>query len=740
MSIIQNRPKIVGDIEDIQRKFGCFRSDDEIKIMENLLLKLIEKINKAPNMSNSEFNTLFTSLKREFKAFFKVSDFNYVYRCLISKNNDLICPSFESMCVKKSCRSNSGVVVISVFTSPDDFSCPEKCAFCPEEKEEETYIKIMDVMKEDGRLVFKVSPQAELENKELITPRSSFFHVISAFRIRGDLYENTCFIRHPDHYLYYCHPKDTDLDDFYNEIKEAGKVLCYKSNQPKSYISYGPSVIRANQNRFDPYLQFYDRALCLQRNGHVIDKIEIIILGGTWSYHTRPYKDWFTSQLYYAANTFYELDRSKVRPMKSLEEEISENETTQARIIGYTIETRPDFITPTECKVLRSYGVTRIQMGVQHLDPEILDFAERNHYRRHVVKALYLAKKFGFKTDIHLMLDLPSPIYPETDMGSVMIKENPNLRAVSSVEKDVEMLKTVLEDPDILCDQYKIYPLEITDWTKFKTMYDNKEIKLYADEDNGQKLYDVIKWFKTNIPHTRRLMRIIRDFPLPCVKGGNQQISMRDKMQADMKKDGWRCKCIRCREVKSRDYDDKDAITRITTEHGNQGTEYFIEYIKPEQGSNPEELYGFLRLRIDDDIHKQFLPELMGCAKIRELHVYGKVAKVSSKTVGTKKTQHRGVGSLLMRKAEEIVKEHKLDKVAIIAGVGAREYYRKFGYILAEGKGGYMVKDFRWERRSWLEVALKVFMFIMILVTLFVSSMSYKIDKVLFFYDFCIEN
>ena len=733
MSIIQRRTTILGDIEDIQRKFGCFREENEIKQMEKLLKEIISWMNETPSVSYQEFDKKFVSLKREYKSFFKISDFNFVYRALINKDDSWKCPAFENLCVKKSCRSNSGVVVISVFTSPDDFSCPEKCAFCPEEKEEETYIPIMDVWKEDGRLVFKISPDAELENKDLVTPRSSFFHVISAFRIGEDLYENTCFIRHPDHYLYYCHPKESDLNEFYEEIKRFGKVKAFKSNQPKSYISYGPSVIRANQNRFDPYLQFYDRALCLQRNGHVIDKIEIIILGGTWSYHTRPYKDWFTSQLYYAANTFYEMDRTKVRPMySSLEEEIRENERAQARIIGYTIETRPDFITPTECKILRSYGVTRIQMGVQHLDPAILDFAERNHYRRHVVKALYLAKKFGFKTDIHLMLDLPTPIYSYTEEGSKLIEKYPNLRAISSPDKDMEMLKTVLEDPDLLCDQYKIYPLEITDWTKFKTYYDNDEIKLYGNDEGGQVLYDVIKWFKIRIPHTRRLMRIIRDFPLPCVKGGNSQISMRDKLQADMKKGDWCCRCIRCREVKDRDYDDSGAEIRITEEYGNQGKEYFIEYVKP---GKQEELYGFLRLRIDDEIGRQYLPELIGCAKIRELHVYGRVAKVSSKTGGTKKTQHRGVGTMLMKKAEEIVRAHKISKIAIIAGVGAREYYRKFGYVLDQGKGGYMIKDFNWERDELISSILKWLMILMMVVIFVMSGISYKIDKIIFMND-----
>lgn len=737
MSIIQSRPAILEDIEDIQRKFGCFRNEDEVEMMSKLLRELISWVKNNGRINQDEFNKKFVSLKREYKSFFKISDFNYVYRCMISKEPNLECKDFESLCVKKSCRSNSGVVVISVFTSPDDFSCPEKCAFCPEEKSEETYIPIQDIYKQDGRLVFEINPLVELENKDLVTPRSSFFLVISAFRIRGDLYENTCFIRHADRYLYYCHPKDTDLDDFYNEIKKEGKVLAYKSNQPKSYISYGPSVIRANQNRFDPYLQFYDRALCLQRNGHIIDKIEIIILGGTWSYHTRSYKDWFSTQLYYAANTFYEINRNEIRPMSSLGEEIFINETALARIIGYTIETRPDFITPTECNILRSYGVTRIQMGVQHLDRDVLDFAERNHYREDVVKALYLAKKFGFKTDIHLMLDLPVPIYPQTDMGKELMKDNPNLLAVSSVERDKEMLKAILEEPELLCDQYKIYPLEITDWTKFKRMYDNGEIKLYGNDNNGEILFNLIKWFKIRIPHTRRLMRIIRDFPLPCVKGGNQQISMRDKLHDDMKENGWRCLCIRCREVKDSEFDGKGADIRITLERGNMGREYFIEYVNSVSG----ELYGFLRLRIDDDIWKQFVPELMGCAKIRELHVYGRVARVSSDTRKTGKTQHRGVGRLLMERAEAIVKENKLEKVAIIAGVGAREYYRKFGYRLAEGKGGYMVKDFRWEREEFLWKVFKICLYIIMICLVLLSMIKFRVEKrYLFYMDYCVEN
>jgi ELP3 family radical SAM enzyme/protein acetyltransferase len=216
---------------------------------------------------------------------------------------------------------------------------------------------------------------------------------------------------------------------------------CYycpnEPGQPRSYLHDEPAVMRANQNGFDPVLQFHDRAATLACNGHPIDKIEILVLGGTWSSYPEAYRETFVRDLFFSANTFYE---RKKRPRRSLLEEKLENETAQCKIIGVTLETRPDTIDFHELQLLRSYGCTRVQLGLQHTEDHVLKKVNRGCTNADAMRAIELLKNAGFKVDIHLMPVLPG----------------------SSAEDDGRMFDRVLTDPNLQADQWKIYPTQVS--------------------------------------------------------------------------------------------------------------------------------------------------------------------------------------------------------------------------------------------------------------------------------------
>lgn len=236
-------------------------------------------------------------------------------------------------------------------------------------------------------------------------------------------------------------------------------------DQPRSYLYSEPAVLRANENKFDPILQFNSRIEALINMGHVVDKLEIIVLGGTWSNYHKNYKDFFITATYYAANTYYEQ-----REMLSLEEEIAINENAKIHIIGLTLETRPDTITLDEIREFRRYNCTRVQIGVQHTNNDVLKKIKRGHSIEKAHDAIRLLKDNGYKVDIHLMPNLPG----------------------SSYELDKEMLETSLYDERIQVDQYKIYPTAVVPWTQIKEWHEKGEYVPYDD----LLLYELIKEFK----------------------------------------------------------------------------------------------------------------------------------------------------------------------------------------------------------------------------------------------------
>jgi ELP3 family radical SAM enzyme/protein acetyltransferase len=440
--------------------------------------------------------------------------------------------------------------------------------------------------------------------------------------------------------------------------------------QPRSYLSTEPGNMRATQNSFHPVGQMFDRIHCLDEIGHINEnaKLEIIISGGTFNFYPKAYLEWFVCCMYYAANLYFDFRDSETfhREMGTLDEEQNYNETASLRVIGLTIETRPDYLEAEDndrYEILHFYrqlGVTRVQIGVQHTDDAILKFVNRDCTNAQNMKAIKFLKDNGFKVDIHLMLDLPS----------------------STPEKDIKMLSDVLSNPDYEADQWKIYPTEVTPYSKINEWYHAGTYKPYA-EDDITKLEDVIIHAKKMMKPWIRINRIIRDIPVQSIEGGVSCPEMRNIIEAKMQKMGLQCCCIRCREIKLQKVNIEDVHLLVREYPSSGGKEFFISY----ETKNNKILLGFCRLRLNFNFDNT-MPELNKCAFIRELHVLGQHTNLK-KTEGN--AQHMGFGRKMILKAEEIAISHGFKKISIISGIGVREYYRKFGYQL---ENTFMMKEF----------------------------------------------
>lgn len=426
------------------------------------------------------------------------------------------------------------------------------------------------------------------------------------------------------------------------------------TRQPRSYLTMEPGLLRSNSCGFDPIKQMNSRLSTLEKMGHTIDKLEVLVLGGTWSSYPKEYQEEFVTHLYYAANTYYD----KRETILSLEEEIELNEKAKVHIIGLTLETRSDSININEIKNFRRYNCTRIQIGIQHTDNAVLKMNNRGESIEKVKKAIKMLKNNNFKIDGHLMLNLYG----------------------STVEKDRIMLNEILTDPDLQVDQLKIYPCAIVPFTKIKELY---EAGIYKPYDDCH-LYDLIKEFKMKITKQFRINRIIRDIPGDYIIDGYSQqfASIRQKLHEDMKINNWSCKCIRCREVKGNKIDDENTKLEIMKYEASGGMEYYISF------ENGKYLIGFIRLRLNRNKELPILPVLEDAALIRELHVYSALSNVGENDDHS--LQHKGYGRRLIEKAEEIAISNGFHKMAIISGTGVRNYYRKFGYELKET---YMIKE-----------------------------------------------
>lgn len=415
--------------------------------------------------------------------------------------------------------------------------------------------------------------------------------------------------------------------------------------QPRSYLSTEPGVARSVEVGYDTVAQVQLRIAQYVRMGHTIDKLEVLVLGGTFSEYPHEYQTTFVRDIYYASNTALCHARDERFP---LETEVLLNERSRVRVIGLTLETRPDTITIDEIKRFRSFGCTRVQMGMQHTDDRILKLSNRGHTIEDTRNAIKLLKNNGYKLDLHVM---------------------PNLLG-SNPEIDIDMMNQILYDPTLQADQLKLYPVSVVPWSVYEKMYNDGRYTPYSDE----KLRTVLLYVMRRMHPWIRLNRVIRDIPMQDILGGCSTPNMREDLD---RLSG--CRDIRSREVKGNVV--RKPCRKIRRYESSNGKEIFISY----ESEDEKTICGFLRLRIPSrrECAADVLPELRKCALIRELHVYGDVSAVGE--LG--RSQHIGIGSRLLRDAERISIWNGCCSVVCIAGIGVREYYRKRGYTLTTEHG-----------------------------------------------------
>ena len=523
-------------------------------------------------------------------------------------------------------------------------------------------------------------------------------------------------------------PPEWDDIDVKNKIKfSCSKDCAYcpietdlqgNPTQPRSYLSGEPAMRRATRVNFSVQGQVFDRIDCYLYNGIMSEedfnnykkcfKLEVIISGGTFECYPKNLRENVMKELYWAANNYkrknviQEINLNDI----SLENEIKNNETSKFRIIGLTIETRPDFINKYSIRDYRKWGVTRVQIGVQHYDDKILKKIKRDCYTKHTINAIRLLKQVGLKVVVHLMPDLPG----------------------SSPDKDIWMFKQAINNPDLQFDDVKIYPTAvckshdpnlivkslINDW------YKEGSYKPYAEE-NLDTLINVLLYYLTNMNPWVRIQRLVRDIPANEIEAGyKKKINLRQMVNDIIKKENLQCNDIRFKEIKDKYFPESHRRLVVRKYNASKGIEYHISVeaesvpyyhdifylifkiyqfvvwfftgykvfysgnLKQYQGC-----YGFCRLRIDPDAGGKIIPEINNSAMIREVHVYGNSASVNN---NNSKSQHRGFGKLMVATAEDLARNHNFNKITVIAGIGTREYYKnKCDYYLPIG-GTYMHK------------------------------------------------
>ncbi|XP_077443997.1 elongator complex protein 3 [Stigmatopora argus] len=420
----------------------------------------------------------------------------------------------------------------------------------------------------------------------------------------------------------------------------------------QSYTGYEPTSMRAIRARYDPYLQTRHRVEQLKQLGHSVDKVEFIVMGGTFMALSEDYRDYFIRNLH---------DALSGHTSNNVAEAVRYSERSNTKCVGITIETRPDYCLKRHLSDMLGYGCTRLEIGVQSVYEDVARDTNRGHTVRAVCESFHLAKDAGFKVVAHMMPDLPNV----------------------GIERDVEQFIEFFENPAFRPDGLKLYPTLVIRGTGLYELWKTGRYKSYTPST----LVDLVARILALVPPWTRVYRVQRDIPMPLVSSGVEHGNLRELALARMKDMGTECRDVRTREVGIQEIHHKvrpyqvELIRRDYVANGSWET--FLSYEDPEQ----DILIGLLRLRRCSP--QSFRPELKGSVSIvRELHVYGSVVPVSSRDPS--KFQHQGFGMMLMEEAERIAgEEHGSCKLAVISGVGTRNYYRKMGYEL---EGPYMVK------------------------------------------------
>lgn len=429
---------------------------------------------------------------------------------------------------------------------------------------------------------------------------------------------------------------------------------------PQSYMGREPATMRAIQHNFDPYSQVTSRLSQLKNIGHDVEKVELIIMGGTFSARSLDYQEWFVKRCLEAMNDFTGREWRKSAwkigksvPYIPLEEVQKANEKAEIRNVGITFETRPDWAAQKHVDEFLRLGGTKVELGVQSVYDFVLTRMQRGHGVAEIVKANQILRDSAFKVGFHMMPHLPG----------------------SDSKLDFRGFKKLFEDSRFRPDYLKIYPTLVTEGTPLYRLWKAGDYEALSDEEAAELIADI----KGILPKWVRLQRIQRDIPAYQIIAGVRKSNLRQLAEEKLREKGGKCRCIRCREIghtdlKGRKINPEDIDLTVETYKACGGTENFIAF----EDLAADVLIGFTRLRFPSAPHR---PELQNAALIRELHVYGSMVPIG-KEAKQKEWQHRGYGKELLENAEEIARENGYQKLAIISGIGAREYYRKFGYTL----------------------------------------------------------
>lgn len=460
-----------------------------------------------------------------------------------------------------------------------------------------------------------------------------------------------------------------------------GGINSQFGNTPKSYTGNEPASMRARRNLYDPYLQVFNRLEHYILLNQDISKCEVIVMGGTFTAFAKSYQEEFVKYIFKAMNDFsdlffrnnefdyekfskfFELEKEfkdaerakiiidktlKIKGKCELKKEQLRNEKSNCRIIGLTLETRPDCVNLDIGNFMLELGATRIELGIQSTNDKVLDFVKRGHGTKESKGAIKLLRDLGFKLNLHYMIFFNN-------------------------KNEIEDMKKLFSDKDYRPDMLKIYPCMIFPGTELYSLFKEGKYK----EVTTKEAAEIISEFKRNVERYCRIMRVQRDIPPKFSSGGVDKSNLRQYVDELCRKKGIECKCIRCREIgRSKKIIDNNVY--VEKYNANEGKEFFISI-----GKDP--LIGFARLRFPSQSLRKEITKDSGI--IRELHVYSSALKVGSKGEGF---QHKGYGKILMEKAEEICRQNNKKKLLVISGIGVKDYYiNKLGY---EKDGVYVSK------------------------------------------------
>jgi elongator complex protein 3 (tRNA carboxymethyluridine synthase) len=406
---------------------------------------------------------------------------------------------------------------------------------------------------------------------------------------------------------------------------------------PKSYLPDEPGARRGLEHDFDPYGQVESRLRALLAVGHPTDKVELLILGGSWCAYRRDYQEWFVRRCFDALNG---------AESASLEQAQALNENAACRNVGLVIETRPTDIDPRELVWLRSLGVTKVQMGAQSLDDRILELNQRGHSVAETHRATALLRAAGFKMVLHWMPNL---------LGATLDSDRADFARLWN---------------DVCPDEIKIYPTQLLRNAELYEYWQRGEYTPYTTDE----LIGLIADLKPTIPRYCRVNRVVRDIPSVNVVEGNKRTSLRLDVQHEMKRRGTRCQCIRCREVRKQVVEAESLRMDDLTYPAGGAEEHFLSFVTPD-----DRLAGFLRLSLPGESSPETgLEDLQGAAIIREVHVFGQSLPVGAEQSGA--AQHTGLGTELLQQAEAISRQRGFGRMAVISAVGTRLYYLERGF------------------------------------------------------------